>query len=150
MVEVSATVNNLGEGNLYNVTVYLSGDNVEESASYVGNVEPGKSGTADILAKASVVTDGAHTKNQMLITYEDKDGNVQEKSIEIDLRVKEPVYDNLEKVKTSKDHSAMVKKTGMVIVIMAGMAGIGYVVFRRRKRKQEILDEFIENGSNVE
>ena len=150
MVEVSATVNNLGEGNLYNVTVYLSGDNVEESASYVGNVEPGKSGTADILAKASVVTDGAHTKNQMLITYEDKDGNVQEKSIEIDLRVKEPVYDNLEKVKTSKDHSALVKKTGIVIVIMVGMAGIGYVVFRRRKRKQEILDEFIENGSNVE
>lgn len=150
MVEVSATVNNLGEGNLYNVTVYLSGDNVEESASYVGNVEPGKSGTADILAKASVVTDGAHTKNHMLITYEDKDGNVQEKSIEIDLRVKEPVYDNLEKVKTSKDHSAMVKKTGIVIVIMVGMAGIGYVVFRRRKRKQEILDEFIENGSNVE
>lgn len=150
MVEVSATVNNLGEGNLYNVTVYLSGDNVEESASYVGNVEPGKSGTADILAKATVVTDGAHTKNQMLITYEDKDGNVQEKSIEIDLRVKEPVYDNLEKVKTSKDHSALVKKTGIVIVIMVGMAGIGYVVFRRRKRKQEILDEFIENGSNVE
>ena len=150
MVEVSATVNNLGEGNLYNVTVYLSGDNVEESASYVGNVKPGKSGTADILAKATVVTDGAHTKNQMLITYEDKDGNVQEKSIEIDLRVKEPVYDNLEKVKTSNDHSAMVKKTGIVIVIMVGMAGIGYVVFRRRKRKQEILDEFIENGSNVE
>ena len=44
----------------------------------------------------------------------------------------------------------MVKKTGIVIVIMVGMAGIGYVVFRRRKRKQEILDEFIENGSNVE
>ena len=150
MVEVSATVNNLGEGNLYNVTVYLSGDNVEESASYVGNVEPGKSGTADILAKATVVTDGAHTKNQMLITYEDKDGNVQEKSIELDLRVKEPVYDNLEKVKTSKDHSAMAKKAGIVIVIMLGMAGIGYVVFRRRKRKQKILDEFIENGSNVE
>ena len=95
-------------------------------------------------------SDGAHTKNQMLITYEDKDGNVQEKSIEIDLRVKEPVYDNLEKVKTSKDHSAMLKKTGIVIVVVAVIAGIGYVVFRRRKRKQEILDEFIENGSNVE
>lgn len=150
MVEVSATVNNLGEGNLYNVTVYLSGDNVEENSSYVGNVEPGKSGTADILAKATVVTDGAHTKNQMLITYEDKDGNVQEESVEIDLHVNEPIYDNLEKVKTSKDSSDIVKKIGSGVIAVVLIAGIGYVVFRRRKRKQQILDEFIENGSNVE
>ena len=150
MVEVSATVNNLGEGNLYNVTVYLSGDNVEENSSYVGNVEPGKSGTADILAKATVVTDGAYTKNQMLITYEDKDGNVQEESVKIDLHVNEPVYDNLEKVKTSKDSSDIVKKIGSGVISVVLIAGIGYVVFRRRKRKQQILDEFIENGSNVE
>ncbi len=150
MVEVSATVNNLGEGNLYNVTVYLSGDNVEENSSYVGNVEPGKSGTADILAKATVVTDGAYTKNQMLITYEDKDGNVQEESVKIDLHVNEPVYDNLEKVKTSKDSSDIVKKIGSGVIAVVLIAGIGYVVFRRRKRKQQILDEFIENGSNVE
>lgn len=150
MVEVSATVNNLGEGKLYNVTVYLSGDNVEENSSYVGNVEPGKSGTADILAKATVVTDGAYTKNQMLITYEDKDGNVQEESVKIDLHVNEPVYDNLEKVKTSKDSSDIVKKIGSGVIAVVLIAGIGYVVFRRRKRKQQILDEFIENGSNVE
>lgn len=149
-VEVSATVNNLGEGNLYNVTVYLSGDNMEESASYVGNVEPGKSGSADILTKATVVTEGDHAKNEILITYEDKDGNVQEESAELELHVKEPVYDNLEKVKTSKDHSALVKKAGTVIVVVVVMAGIGYVVIRRRKRKQQILDDFIENGSNVE
>ncbi|MDD5999690.1 MAG: CARDB domain-containing protein, partial [Lachnospiraceae bacterium] len=141
MVEVSATVNNLGEGNLYNVTVYLSGDNVEENSSYVGNVEPGKSGTADILAKATVVTDGAYTKNQMLITYEDKDGNVQEESVKIDLHVNEPVYDNLEKVKTSKDSSDIVKKIGSGVIAVVLIAGIGYVVFRRRKRKQQILDE---------
>ena len=147
MVEVSATVNNLGEGNLYNVTVYLSGDNVEESASYVGNVEPGKSGTADILAKATVVTDGAHTKNQMLITYEDKDGNVQEKSIEIDLRVTEPVYDNLEKVKNAKDYSGVAKKTGTAVIILVVVAGIIYLGIRRKKKKQQILDDFIENGS---
>lgn len=150
MVEVSATVNNLGEGNLYNVTVYLSGDNVEENSSYVGNVEPGKSGTADILAKATVVTDGAHTKNQMLITYEDKDRNVQEESVKIDLHVNEPIYDNLEKVKTSKDSTDIVKKVGSGVIVVVLIAGIGYVVFRRRKRKQQILDEFIENGSNVE
>ena len=149
-VEVSATVNNLGEGNLYNVTVYLSGDNIEESASYVGNVEPGKSGSADILTKATVVTEGDHTKNEMLITYEDKDGNVQEKSAVLDLRVKEPVYDNLEKVKTSNDYSALVKKAGTIIVVVCVMAGIGYAVIRRRKRKQQILDDFIENGSNIE
>lgn len=149
-VEVSATVNNLGEGNLYNVTVYLSGDNIEESASYVGNVEPGKSGSADILTKATVVTKGDHTKNEMLITYEDKDGNVQEESAVLELRVKEPVYDNLEKVKTSNDHSALVKNAGTVTVIVGVIAGIGYFMFRRRKRKQQILDEFIENGSNVE
>lgn len=146
-VELSATVNNLGEGNLYNVAVYLSGDNVEEGTSYVGNVEPGKSGTVDILTKASIVTDGEHKKNELIITYEDKDGNVQEESIDVALHVAEPVYDNLEKVKNAKDYSGVTKKTGTAVIILVVAAGGIYLGIRRKKKKQQILDDFIENGS---
>lgn len=146
-VELSATINNLGEGYLYNVMVYLSGDNVEESTSYVGNVEPGKSGTVDILTKASIVTEGEHTKNELIITYEDKDGNVQEESVDVNLRVTEPVYDNLEKVKNAKDYSGVARKTGTAVIILVVAAGIIYLGIRRKKKKQQILDDFIENGS---
>ena len=146
-VELSATVNNLGEGSLHNVTVYLSGDNIEDSSSYVGNVEPGKSGTVDMLTKATVVTEGDHKKNKMIITYEDKDGNVQEETVDVDLRVTEPVYDNLEKVKNAKDYSGVAKKTGTAVIILVVVAGIIYLGIRRKKKKQQILDDFIENGS---
>ena len=146
-VELSATVNNLGDGSLYNVTVYLSGDNIEDSSSYVGNVELGKSGTVDMLTKATVVTEGDHKKNKMIITYEDKDGNVQEESVDVDLRVAEPVYDNLEKVKNAKDYSGVAKKTGTAVIILVVAAGIIYLGIRRKKKKQQILDDFIENGS---
>lgn len=146
-VELSATVNNLGEGSLHNVTVYLSGDNIEDSSSYVGNVEPGKSGTVDMLTKATVVTEGDHKKNKMIITYEDKDGNVQEETVDVDLRVAEPVYDNLEKVKNAKDYSGVAKKTGTAVIILVVAAGIIYLGIRRKKKKQQILDDFIENGS---
>lgn len=146
-VELSATVNNLGEGSLHNVTVYLSGDNIEDSFSYVGNVEPGKSGTVDMLTKATVVTEGDHKKNKMIITYEDKDGNVQEETVDVDLRVAEPVYDNLEKVKNAKDYSGVAKKTGTAVIILVVVAGIIYLGIRRKKKKQQILDDFIENGS---
>lgn len=83
----------------------------------------------------------------MIITYEDKDGNVQEETVDVDLRVAEPVYDNLEKVKNAKDYSGVAKKTGTAVIILVVVAGIIYLGIRRKKKKQQILDDFIENGS---
>ena len=142
-VEVSAVVNNLGEGMLYNVSAQIKGDNLQELGTYVGNIESGKSGTVDLLTKAVVVTEGSHIKNEIIISYEDKEGNVFEKKAYIEVSVAEPVYENLEKVKDKQDNSGMIKGILKILLIIAVVAGVIWFFDKRRKRKQQMLDDFI-------
>lgn len=142
-VEVSAVVNNLGEGKLYNVSAKIKGDNLQELETYVGNIESGKSGTVDVLTKAIVVTEGAHTNNKIIISYEDKEGSVFEKEADIEVSVAEPVYENLEKVKDKQDNSGMIKGILKVLLIIVVVAGAIWFLDKRKKRKQQMLDDFI-------
>ncbi|MDE6625248.1 MAG: hypothetical protein K2K56_02625 [Lachnospiraceae bacterium] len=142
-VEVSAVVNNLGEGMLYNVSAKIQGDNLQELENYVGNIESGKSGTVDALTKAIVVTEGNHAKNKIIISYEDKEGNVFEQERVIEVNVAEPVYENLEKVKDKKDNSDLIKGTLKILLIIVVVAGVIWFFDKRRKRKQQMLDDFI-------
>lgn len=142
-VEVSAVVNNLGEGMLYNVSAQIKGDNLQELETYVGNIESGKSGTVDALTKAIVVTEGNHAKNKIIISYEDKEGNAFEKEMDIEVYVAEPIYENLEKVKDKKDNSDLIKGILKVLLIIVVVVGVIWFFDKRRKRKQQMLDDFI-------
>lgn len=142
-VEISAAINNLGEGTLYNVSAMIDGDNLDRMMTYVGNIESGKSGTLDALTKAVVVTEGQHTKNKMIISYEDKKGNKQESEVELEVMVLEPIYENLEKVKESTDYSDIIKIIIKVILGVVIMAGIIWLFIRRKRRKQQMLDDFV-------
>ncbi|MCI8509255.1 MAG: hypothetical protein HFJ06_11955 [Lachnospiraceae bacterium] len=142
-VEISAAINNLGEGTLYNVSAMIEGDNLDRMMTYVGNIESGKSGTLDALTKAVVVTEGMHTKNKMIISYEDKKGNKYESEAEIGVTVLEPVYENLEKVKESKDSSYIIKVIVKIIFAIVIIAAIIWFFIRRKKRKQQMLDDFV-------
>ncbi len=144
MAEIGAVVNNLGAGKLYNVSARVEGDNVQETNTYVGSIEPGKSGTVDVLTKADVVTEGDHKDNRMIISYEDKEGNVSEKEIEIMVEVAKPVYENLEKIKETADYSGLVKTAVTGIVVVLATALLIWIFIKRRKRKQQILDEFMD------
>lgn len=142
-VEISAAINNLGEGTLYNVSAMIEGDNLDRMMTYVGNIESGKSGTLDALTKAVVVTEGIHTKNKMIISYEDKKGNKYESEAEIGVTVLEPVYENLEKVKESRDSSHIIKVIVKIIFAIVIIAAIIWFFIRRKKRKQQMLDDFV-------
>ena len=141
-VEISASINNMGEGALYNVMVEVEGDNIEEQKSYVGTIEKGKSGNLDVLTKADVVTEGDHKDNKMVIKYENKAGETFTQEEVIDVSVNVPVYDNLEKVKEGNDNSLAWKAVIKIIIIILIIAIVGYALYRRRLRKQRILDEF--------
>lgn len=141
-VEISAVVNNLGDGVLYNVAAQIKGDNLQELESYIGNIESGKSGTIDALTKATVVTQGDKKDNRIIITYEDKDGNVYEKEYELEVTVSEPVYENLEKVKETGKYSGAVKKVVWILIVIVMIGFIVWLFIKRKKRKQQILDEF--------
>lgn len=142
-VEVSAVVNNLGEGMLYNVSAQIKGDNLQELETYVGNIESGKSGTVDALTKAIVVTQGNHAKNKIIISYEDKEGNAFEKEMDIEVSVAEPIYENLEKVKDKQDNSGTIKGILKILLIIVVVAGVIWFFDKRRKHKQQMLDDFI-------
>ena len=143
VVEISAIVNNLGAGQLYNVAAEVKGDNIQETSTYVGNIESGKSGTVDVLTKADIVTEGQHTKNHLIITYENKEGKKFTQEEEIGVMVSKPIYENLEKVKEATDHSKTIRTVVTVIVVILVIAALIYLSIKRRKRKQQILDEFI-------
>ena len=55
----------------------------------------------------------------------------------------EPVYENLEKVKESADHSDIIKTIINIILGVAVAAGIVWFFIRRKKRKQQMLDDFV-------
>lgn len=140
-VEVSAAVNNLGDGTLYNVSARITGENIAEMGSYVGNIEPGKSGMIDVLTKAtgiSVIGD----RNWIIVSYEDKEGHMEEKQIEISVAVNQPVYENLEKVKEATDYSVIWKWVALVTLSVLLLGVIVWYLIRRRKQKQKILEEF--------
>ncbi len=140
-VEVTAKINNLGEGSLYNTTIKLDGDGVEKQESYIGNIEPGKSGNVDIITTAAEVTNN-NSKSYLTITYEDIDGNQKEEKCEIEIDITRPIYDDLELVKgeqKEKTDWTVVKWAVGVIVVVAIVA---VVIIRRAKRKKKILEEF--------
>ncbi|MBQ8085274.1 MAG: hypothetical protein IJ232_04110 [Lachnospiraceae bacterium] len=141
-VEISASINNMGEGALYNVMVEVEGDNIEENKSYVGTIEKSKSGNLDILTKADVVTEGYHKDNKLIVEYENKAGETFTQEVLVDVSVGVPVYENLEKIKEGNDNSVVWKTTAEVIGILLLIVIIGYILYRRQKRKQRILDEF--------
>lgn len=141
-VEVSASVNNLGDGTLYNVTAQVKGDNLSEAESYIGNIESGKSGTIDVLAKATAVSKQFGDKNEIVITYEDRKGNVSEETFALQFTVAQPVYENLEKVKESTDNSGIVKTILLIAAGVIVVAVLVYLVIQRQKRKKKILEEF--------
>lgn len=147
-VEITASINNLGDGTLYNVCAKVSGYNISEQESYIGNVESGKSGTVDVLTKAAALYKQGE-KNTITISYEDQQGKVMEKEFLIRLyddmggiEVIAPRYSDLEQVKTGTSKVETVKTAVWVVVLIAVIIMMVLLFIRKKKRKQEILDKF--------
>lgn len=143
-VELFASVNNLGAGTVYNVTARLIGDTLGEADHFIGNIESGKSGGIDILTRAVHVTDEDHTGNRIVVSYEDKEGNVYQEEMLFQFTVKKPEYKNLEKVKDGPDNSAVIRMAGRGLVLAATVCILIVLFYRRKKHKQKLLEEFME------
>ncbi len=77
-IEIVSTINNTGAAKIYKVTAKLKGHNIADATSYIGNIEPGKHASVDIITKATThddTRDATEYDNDLLITYEDIDGN---------------------------------------------------------------------------
>ncbi len=130
------------------MTVKISGENISEMESYIGNIEPGKSGNVDMLVTAQHLSEGTQRMNYITIVYEDRQGNKQEKQEKLeqllnpDNDITAPVYKNLEKVKEEEKKTGagrLILVVGIVVVVIAMVSLLGY---RKWKRKQRIQEEF--------
>ena len=77
-IEIVSTVNNTGAAKIYKVTARLEGHNIADATSYIGNIESGKHASVDIITKATTHDDNRDATeydNDLIITYEDIDGN---------------------------------------------------------------------------
>ncbi len=134
-IEIMGNVSNLGTSILYNVKARVKADFVAESDTYIGNIEPGKNGSIDILTNTIHTTAANGEPGSIIVTYEDKAGNVTTLEDTFILSVEAPVYTDIEKVKdtTKKDYSKTIgiSIAGGVIVVL-----IVVLAVKRRKRKK--------------
>ena len=140
-IEIMGSVSNLGASTLYNVKAKIDTRFTSEGDVYIGNIEPGKNGSIDILANTTKTTGTGGEMGKLIVTYEDKSGNVTTLEENFSISVNAPVYTDIEKVKDvqKKDYSKMIIEIVVAVVVAAFIV---IWIIRRRKRKKEILEEF--------
>ncbi len=140
-VEIVGSVNNMGAGVLYNVRASLQSSYMEELETFIGNIEPGKSGSIDILTNAVATTASSGDMSKVIVTYEDKEGNETTLEGLFKVNVEAPVYDNVEKIKDSTKSSDKKIVYGVAAAVIV-IALCSICVVRKLRGKKTILDEF--------
>lgn len=144
-------INNTGKVLLYNVMARFEADSIDTAEAYVGNIEPGKTGSVDALLKGTTPTvdDG---KVKIIISYEDENGLVTETEKEMMLTVTEPMP--VDFLATDADSMAADAESAgggklkwiliAALVILAG-GGAAAFVHVRKKKKQAAEEEDIDD-----
>ena len=149
---VMFSINNTGKVMLYNVNAVFEADSIQKNESYVGNIEPGKSGNVDTMINgiAPTTDDG---KVKLSITYEDENGKVSTVEKEIQLMVNEDQSmdeSNVDDTWNSDDVQPEPSTTDKLkhLAIPVGIVGVVLaavilVVIRRKKKKAGMDDEIL-------
>lgn len=124
---LSFKINNLGKDKLYNVSVNLTGDTIQETSLYVGTINVGESGTVDLSVTGKQVGTGAVTAD---ISYEDADGTKSSQKEEFAFSVTEPVVMDYEG--QAGMGMAPVIAIAVVVVIL-----VIVIVIRSKKKREE-------------
>ena len=83
----SMKLNNMGKGNIYNVSVSVDGDMINGADTFVGNLDKGANTTVDLSLKGVNVGSGDFT---VTVNYEDSDGKAYTLEKTMQLSVIEP------------------------------------------------------------
>lgn len=144
---------NKGKSRLYNVSVYLDSDSMAADENYyAGNMESGTSKSYDVMVTPNADASGQIT-GDIVVTYEDAEGNVTEKRTPINLNVAfyEDMYGNYEEPDMMEDGmmvDAEPVSQGipfwvwiLVAVGVAGAAAVVIVVIVRKRKKAQVDDD---------
>lgn len=144
---------NKGKSRLYNVSVYLDSDSMAADENYyAGNMESGSSKSYDVMVTPNADASGQIT-GDIVVTYEDAEGNVTEKRTPINLNVAsyEDMYGYYEEPDMMEDGmmvDAEPVSQGipfwvwiLVAVGVAGAAAVVVVVIVRKRKKAQVDDD---------
>lgn len=145
---VMFSINNMGKVILYNVMVDFTADSINPVNTYVGNIEPGKTGNVDVMLSgvAATMDEG---KIKIKITYEDENGDQAEPvEKELNLFVSEPMVDmgddmdfgNTDDMMT-EEPSFFGKHKGLIIggalIVLAAGGGAAFQIRKKKKKASE-------------
>lgn len=139
---ISVKYVNEGKGDISNVKARIDGNGENGSrVQYLGNFEPGKSGSINFLVTPA---DVGKNEYQVIITYEDSNMKEQEKQITVALEaalppIPEDIYtDQSTAQETDKVH----KKTIVTGFVLAAAILAGAISVKRIKNKKEKKSKF--------
>lgn len=144
---------NKGKSKLYNVSVYLDSESMAADENYyAGNMESGSSKSYDVMVTPNAEASG-QISGDIVVTYEDAEGNVTEKRTPITLNVMsyEDLYGGYEDPDYSDDIMvdaepvqqgipAWVWVVALVVVLGVGAAAV-VIVVRVKRRKAQVDDD---------
>ena len=146
---VMFNINNTGKVILYNVTVDFSADSIQSTSTYVGNIKPGESGSVDAMIQGLAPTTDDGTVN-VLITYEDINGEQATQNETINLFVTEPMDEDMSMYEAENDYTETpglfdrIKIPGAIILIAAAAVTGGVVFYKKKKKaKEQDIDETV-------
>ena len=138
---------NTGKTTLYNVMVRFSGDSIESTECFVGNVNPGATGAVDAMLTgiAATMDDGTLTAE---ITYENQSGEPMTVEKEYSLFVNEfammddSMMDDMMNMDGMEEESSSTPAIIAIVVIVIAAAGIAaFIIMKKKKKKALELSE---------
>nr|WP_076388972.1 CARDB domain-containing protein [Vaginimicrobium propionicum] len=138
---ISFTIQNQGKAPLYNTRVKVKdGSRVSGPESFVGNIEPGANGNADLLVTAEKVGKGDIT---LQISYEDAGGVVSVMERAVPLATTEAVDTPGDEGDGQTDGTSVLPWLIplLLLILVAAIVAASVLVRRRKQQKQEQLDK---------
>ncbi len=134
---------NTGKDSLTNMMVTLEGDGftTENQRYFVGNFAPGAS---DKFSSEIVATSPGNINGKVVITFEDSTGAVNKKEVPFEVEVEEfnmnEIMGSMEEMPMDKEDKGGSFTLPIIIAILALVAGIGYAMYRKKKKSKQAED----------
>ena len=146
---VMFNINNTGKVILYNVTAEFKADSINDTSSYVGNIKPGESGSVDAMITGAAPTQDDGTI-QVIISYEDVNGEVHTSEQTVNLMVNEPmdITGDIDGMDTMTEETPGIFQRfklpiiGGLVVLLAA-AAVFVKKYRNKKKQEKEHDETI-------
>ena len=125
----SMKLNNMGKGNIYNVSVAIDGDMINSVDTVVGNLDKGANTTVDLSLKGVNVGDG---DINITVTYEDTDGKAYTLEKTMKLAVVEPAPVEVAAEQTASPN-LLILGGGVVAVVVVIIVVVNIIRKKREK-----------------